>query len=160
MDLIKGEATGLRGGEKWCCTRGGESGGFSLSPDIRYGNIVRLGVAQPEAPRLGLCDSAGKTGVHPEPEGECTARQGRWPLQRLRTYPRLPGKPFLLRAMCGGFGETAFEPVGTPNEYDPANAWTDAADFLHLKIGWETGTPEECRVSAHTQFGGTARTGS
>jgi hypothetical protein len=79
-----------------------------------------------------------KPGYNPPAQADALPAIGRSVL----AIARVEGRPIPSRAkktlMFDGYQwdirDTASTPGGTPNEYDPANAWTDDRGFLHLRI--------------------------
>jgi hypothetical protein len=137
LDAIEGTATGAGAGERIVLYA--KSGVWWLQPDVANPfTDLRFGKWKNRThPGSDYAALLVKPGYDPPVQTDALPAIGRYVLAIARVAGT-PVRPRRKTLMFGGYQwevrDTPLNPGGTPNDYDPANAWTDDRGFLHMRV--------------------------
>jgi len=130
MDAVEGTATGAGAGDRIVLYA--RRGVWWIQPDVtRHFTDLHSGKWKSRThPGSAYAALLVKPGYNPPVQADALpaiARVEGQPIRPRRKTLMFDGYQWEIR-------DTPLNPGGTPNDYDPANAWTDGRGFLHLRI--------------------------
>ena len=148
MDVVAGTATGARAGDRIVLYA--RSGVWWIQPDMTspFTDLHSGKWKSRTHPGSAYAALLVKPGYNPPVQADALPAIGRSVLAIARVEGQ-PTRPRRKTLMFDGYQweirDTPLNPGGTPNDYDPANAWTDNRGFLHLRIRSAPATPAKAK---------------